>query len=104
MFNEDRLQLQELTARTGGGLLHCAGFITYSPSQGLGFNLSASGHEIRLRYPEGLSSTADASLLLSGSLKNALLSGEVTVTRLGVNPQFDLATYLIEGRCAGLPR
>jgi translocation and assembly module TamB len=97
VFNEDRLQLQELTARTGGGLLHCAGFITYSPSQGLGFNLSASGHEIRLRYPEGLSSTADASLLLSGSLKNALLSGEVTVTRLGVNPQFDFAAYLAKG-------
>jgi hypothetical protein len=43
VFNEDRAQLQELTARTGGGLLHCAGFITYSPSQGLGFHLSASG-------------------------------------------------------------
>jgi translocation and assembly module TamB len=97
VFNEDRLQLQELTARTGGGLLHCAGFITYSPSQGLGFNLSASGHEIRLRYPEGLSSTADASLSLSGSLKNALLSGEVTVTRLGVNPRFDFASYLVKG-------
>ena len=49
IFNEDRLQVQELTARTGGGLLHCGGFITFSPSQGLGFNLSASGREIRLR-------------------------------------------------------
>ena len=97
VFNEDRLQVQELTAHTGGGLLHCSGFITYSPSQGLGFNLSGSGHEIRLRYPEGLSSTANASLSLSGSLRNALLSGEVTVTRLEVNPQFDLATYLIKG-------
>jgi translocation and assembly module TamB len=97
VFNEDRLQVQELTARTGGGLLHCAGFITYSPAQGLGFNLSGSGQGIRLRYPEGLSSTADASLSLSGSSKNALLSGDVTVTRLGVNPQFDFATYLIKG-------
>jgi translocation and assembly module TamB len=96
-FNEDRLQVQELTARSGGGLLHCAGFITYSPSQGLGFNLSGSGQGIRLRYPEGLSSTANASLSLSGSPKNAVLSGDVTVTRLGVNQQFDLATYLIKG-------
>jgi translocation and assembly module TamB len=97
VFNEDRLQVQELTARSGGGLLHCAGFITYSPSLGLGFNLSGKGQGIRLRYPEGLSSTADASLSLSGSPKNALLSGDVTVTRLGVNPQFDLANYLIKG-------
>jgi translocation and assembly module TamB len=97
VFNEDRLQVQELTARTGGGLLHCGGFITLSAAQGLGFNLSASGREIRLRYPEGLSSTADASVTLTGSTKNSLLSGEVTVTRLGLNPQFDFATYLVKG-------
>jgi translocation and assembly module TamB len=97
VFNEDRLQVQELTARTGGGLLHCGGFITFSPSQGLGFNLSASGRDIRLRYPEGLSSTADAAFTLSGSMKNAVLSGDVTVTRLGLNPQFDFAAYLVKG-------
>lgn len=97
VFNEDRLQVQELTAHTGGGLLHCAGFITFTPAQGLGFNLSASGHEIRLRYPEGLSSTADASMSLTGSPKNAVLAGNVTVTRLGLNPQFDFATYLAKG-------
>jgi len=97
VFNEDRLQVQELTARTGGGLLHCGGFIALSPSQGLGFSLSASGREIRLRYPEGLSSTADASFTLTGSMKNALLSGNVTVTRLGLNPQFDFASYLVVG-------
>ncbi len=97
VFNEDRLQLQELTARTGGGLLHCGGFITFSSSQGVGINLTASGREIRLRYPEGLSSTADASLSLTGSMRNAVLSGDVTVTRLGLNPQFDFATYLAKG-------
>jgi translocation and assembly module TamB len=97
VFNEDRLQVQELTARTGGGLLHCGGFITLSAAQGLGFNLSASGHEIRLRYPEGLSSTADAALLLTGSMKSAVLSGNITVIRMGLNPQFDFATYLVKG-------
>lgn len=97
IFNEDRLQVQELTARTGGGLLHCGGFITFSPAQGLGLNLSASGRDIRLRYPEGLSSTADASVALTGSKKNALLSGDVTLTRLGLNPQFDFANYLVKG-------
>jgi translocation and assembly module TamB len=96
-FNEDRLQVQELTARTGGGLLHCGGFITISPSQGLGFNLSANGRDIRLRYPEGLSSTANATLALTGSAKNQVLSGDITVTRLGLNPQFDFATYLVKG-------
>jgi translocation and assembly module TamB len=97
VFNEDRLQVQELTARTGGGLLHCGGFIAFSASQGVGFNLSASGHDIRLRYPEGLSSTADATMSLTGSMKSAVLAGNVTVTRIGLNPQFDFATYLAKG-------
>ena len=97
VFSEDRLQLQELTARTGGGLLHCTGFLSYVPSQGLGFNLSASGQGIRLRYPQGFSSTADARLSLSGTMKNALLAGEVTVTRMGVNPRVDFASYLAKG-------
>jgi translocation and assembly module TamB len=97
VFNEDRLQVQEATARTGGGLLHCGGFLTFSSQQGMSFSLSASGHDIRLRYPEGLSSTADAAFQLTGTLRNAVLSGNVTVTRLGVNPQFDFATYLAAG-------
>jgi translocation and assembly module TamB len=97
IFNQDRLQVQELTARTGGGLLRCEGFVTFSASQGLFVNLSASGHEIRLRYPEGVSSAVDASLALTGTRKDALLSGDVTVTRLALNPQFDFAAYLAEG-------
>jgi translocation and assembly module TamB len=98
VFSEDRLQLQELTARTGGGLLHCSGFLSYVPSQGLGFNLSATGQGIRLRYPQGVSSTADATLSLSGTMKNALLSGEITVTRMGLTPRFDFADYLAKGK------
>ena len=94
-FNEDRLLVEQLTARTGGALLQFGGFLTFSPAQGFGVNLSASGHDIRLRYPEGLSSTADAALTLTGTLRNALLSGNVTITRIGLNPQFDFASYLM---------
>ncbi|MDR3764588.1 MAG: translocation/assembly module TamB domain-containing protein [Acidobacteriota bacterium] len=96
VFNEDRLQIQELTAHTGGGLLNCGGFLTFS-RQGLGFNLTAKASGIRMRYPEGLSSTADADLQLTGSRNSALLSGNIMITRLGVNPQFDFANYLAAG-------
>jgi len=97
IFNQDRLQVQELTARTGGGLLHFDGFLTFSASQGLFFNLAASGRDIRLRYPDGVSSAVDASFALTGTKKSALLSGDVTVKRLGLNPQFDFASYMDEG-------
>lgn len=95
-FNEDRLQVRSLTAHTGGGDLNITGFITYS--NGLTFNLVAQGKEIRLRYPPGVSASGDANLTLAGTPKNALLSGDITVTRFGVNPRFDFASYLAKGK------
>ena len=92
IFNQDRLQVESLSARSGGGLLSLGGFITYE--RGIAFNLTGHGRDIRIRYPEGVSSTADANLTLSGSMKNAMLSGDVTVTKFALNPQFDFAMYL----------
>jgi translocation and assembly module TamB len=96
VFNENRLQVQSLSARTGGGRLDLGGYITYS--RGLYFNLSAVGEDIRLRYPPGISSVADADLRFVGSAAGSILSGEVTVTRFGVSPGFDLAAFLNRAR------
>ncbi len=92
VFTEDRVQVQSLTAHTGGGDIQIGGFATYSP--GLSFNLTAQGHDIRLRYPQGVSSTANIDLKLTGTAASSTLAGDVTVTRFGFNSQFDLAVYL----------
>lgn len=96
VFNRNRLQVQKLTARTGGGLVDLGGFITYD--RGIAFNLTAKGRDIRIRYPAGVSSTADADLIFAGNIKNATLSGDVTVTRFGLNQEFDFASYLAKGK------
>lgn len=96
IFTEDRLQVQSLTARTGGGELVLGGFISYTNE--LTFNLTARGKDIRLRYPPGVSSSGDASLTLAGTPKNSLLSGEITVTRFGLNPRFDFAGYVARSK------
>jgi translocation and assembly module TamB len=90
------LQVAQLTARTGGGVLDVTGFLTYG--QTIGFNLSALGRDIRLRYPPGVSSQANAELRLTGTLQNALLSGDIIITRFGVNPQFDFSAYLARAK------
>jgi translocation and assembly module TamB len=95
-FNRNRLQVQKLTARTGGGLVDLGGFITYD--RGIAFNLTASGRDIRIRYPAGVSSTADADLVFAGNLKSATLSGDITITRFGLNQDFDFASYLARGK------
>ncbi len=96
VFNADRLQVQSLTAQTGGGQLRVGGFITYS--RGISFNLTARGHDVRLRYPPGVSAMANANLQLAGGLKGSTLSGDVTVTKFGLNPRFDFALYLARSK------
>ncbi len=91
VFNQDRLQIQTLNARIGGGKVTFSGFMTYSPH--INFNISANAHEVRLR-PAGISATSDAELHLTGTSHDAQLSGDVTVLKLNLTPGFDFARYL----------
>jgi translocation and assembly module TamB len=91
-FDKNRLRVQKLTARSGGGELQLGGYITYA--NGIFVDLTASGRDIRMRYPEGISSQATADLRLVGTAQSSVLSGDVTVTKFGITPQFDLASYV----------
>jgi translocation and assembly module TamB len=98
LFNENRLQVEKLTAHTGGGDLAIGGFITYGRT--IGFNLTATGKDIRIRYPEGVSANGDAELRLAGTVQNATLSGEIVINKFGLNPRFDFAYYLTRSKQA----
>jgi translocation and assembly module TamB len=92
VFTQDRLQIESLTTRTGGGTLNLGGYMTYY-QQKLGFDLTAIAQDVRLRYPPGVSSTANADLRFAGSSSSATLSGDLTVTKLAVTPGFDFSSY-----------
>jgi translocation and assembly module TamB len=96
LFNQDRLRVQTLTAQTGGGLLNLGGFITYNRT--LNFDLTAQGKDIRLRYPPGMSTTANVNLRLVGALNRSTLSGDILVTRFQLARNFDLASYLARAK------
>ncbi len=87
-FNQNRLEVKSLTALSGGGLLSVGGFLAYQ--NGLFADLSISGKGIRIRYPQGVSSLADATLRLQGPRNNLLLSGNILITRFAINPDFDM--------------
>ena len=89
VFNQNRLEVQTLTAMTGGGLLSLGGSLAYQ--HGLYANLTATGKGIRIRYPQGVSSLADATLRLEGSQSSLLLSGNVIVTRFTASDELDIA-------------
>jgi len=88
-FNQNRLEVKSLTAMSGGGLLSVGGYLAYQ--RGLYADLKVSGNEIRIRYPQGVSSLANASLRLQGPQNNLLLSGDVLITRFTLSPDLDMA-------------
>jgi translocation and assembly module TamB len=88
-FNQNRLEVKSLTAMSGGGLLSLGGYMTYQ--HGIYADLTVTGDQIRIRYPQGVSSLANASLHLQGMQNNLLLSGDVLITRFTVNSELDMA-------------
>ena len=88
-FNQNRLEVKSLTAMSGGGLLSVTGYLAYQ--HGIYADLSVTGKGIRIRYPQGVSSLADATLRLQGPQTNLLLSGDVLITRFSVSPDLDIA-------------
>ncbi len=89
-FNEDRLDVKDLTATTGGGQVRIGGYLAYQ--KGLFADLTATGDTVRVRYA-GLSATANANLRLQGAPNSLLLSGNVLMTRFGVGADVDFAAF-----------
>ena len=96
-FTRDRVHVDQFTAHTGGGTVELKGDASDYNGQ-LSFNLTATGKEVRLRYPPGVSSTATAELHWVGTKSSSLVSGDVLVTKLAVTPGFDFGSYLERSR------
>ena len=90
VFNQDRLQVESLTAMTGGGQLNIGGSLRYR--NGVYADLTATGDAVRVRL-YGISATANAHLKLQGGIQGALLSGNVVITRFGVGQNVDFAAF-----------
>src|SRR3984957_3514271 len=97
LFTADQIHIEQLTARTGGGTLDLKGDVT-NYNRELNFNLTATGKDVRLRYPPGVSLTATAELHWVGTRSASTVSGDILVTKLAVTPGFDFASYLERSR------
>lgn len=88
IFNESRLEIDKLIGHVGGGTVEFAGYIGYA--NGLTFNMTSEGSNIRFRY-SGLSVTANQELKLQGTPRNSTISGDITITRFAQIPSADIA-------------
>ena len=95
LFDEHRATIEKLTAETGGGQVALAGFVGLSAGE-LTYRLQVKAGQVRYRSPQGISITVNAALGVSGTSKSSILSGTVTVLRIGFNPRTDIGDLLAE--------
>ena len=95
VFDQGRLQVENLTATSGGGQLTFGGFVAYQ--QGVYADLNAAGKGVRVRYAGGISVLLDTKVRVQGTLQNLLVSGNVLLNRFSVGPNLDLSTFNSNG-------
>jgi translocation and assembly module TamB len=93
LFTGGRATIQSLSGETGGGKIEISGFAGYSGGPVI-FRLHAQAAQVRVRYPEGVSTIADASLNLTGTSDRSMLAGTITVRRAGFNTETDVSSLL----------
>ncbi len=94
-FDRGRVNIESLTGQSGGGNVRLSGFLGFSSD--LAYQLQAQLNQVRIRYPDGVSTTANAALALTGTRRRSLLSGTVTILRANVAPTTDMAQLLAPG-------
>jgi translocation and assembly module TamB len=94
LFDQNRATIERLRAQAGGGNLQLNGFVGFGKL--LSYRLQAQADQVRIRYPEGVSTTANAQLALTGTTDQSILSGSVTILRATVG-QVDAAQFLASG-------
>jgi translocation and assembly module TamB len=62
------------------------------------YRLQATAQRVRIRYPEAVSTTLNGNVSLTGTATQSLLSGAVTIARVGLNPQTDIGGLLQQTR------
>jgi translocation and assembly module TamB len=92
-FTKERANIQSFTGQTGGGQISLTGFAGYGAGPMI-FRLHARAQQVRVRYPEGVSTVADADLDFTGSSDRSTLSGSVTIVRTAFNPESDFSSLL----------
>lgn len=91
LFDKSRATIETLQAQAGGGELQLTGFVGFGKT--LSYRLQAQATKVRLRYPEGVSTSANGTLALTGTTAQSILTGSVSILRSSIG-QIDTAQLL----------
>ena len=82
-FSENMIQIEEVSAASGGGNLRLGGTVVRKADR-WDYRFQAAIESVRVRYPESLSNVLDGQLTYSGTDLRSLLAGEVVISRVAI--------------------
>ena len=88
-FDARSVRFDEVTAQIGGGPVRFGGRIDIEGYQPTRVDVTLTGENMRLRFPEGMRSLVDADLTVQGPVDAPTLAGAVTVRNAVYTRQFD---------------
>ena len=91
-LRNDSLELTELKGEIGGGKLTASGAVRLRPT--MQFDVAINARNVRMQYPDGVRTAANADLALAGGLESSMLRGRVAITQLSFTQDFDLANFM----------
>ncbi len=97
-FDENQIRIENITGTSGGGKITTTGNLLFGEEKIKMLNLRIQGHEVRIRYPEGMRNVVDADLALRGSQQSQVLSGNIRVLSASFQKGYDPLTQFLENR------
>jgi len=88
-FNENRITIEKVEGRVGGGTVAFQGTGLIQNSQVEGLSVRIDANQVRLRYPAGLRSSVTGSLLLKGTSTDPALEGSLRLDSLTYRSDFE---------------
>ncbi|MEW5977575.1 MAG: translocation/assembly module TamB domain-containing protein [Acidobacteriota bacterium] len=97
-FDENQINISNLSASSGGGTVEVGGSVLFGQGALRNLNLKINAKEVRVRYPEGMRNVVDTELMLRGSQRSQLLSGNVRLVSSSFQKDYDPITEFLEKR------
>jgi len=95
-FDSGGVRLDDVAATFGGGRVQFGGRIGFDGYMPGDLNITARGQDMNLRVPEGVRSTVDADLVLTGTMQSPTLGGTVTVKNALWNRRVDAPGSIVD--------
>jgi translocation and assembly module TamB len=92
-FNGTEAQIQNITGETGGGKISLTGFVAYGGPE-MQFRVQATADQVRVAYPDTVTTEASAQLTAAGTTSRSLLSGTVTILDVAMHSHSDVGSIL----------